>query len=571
MQFLYPNVLFLLFLLFVLIFLITTNKDNLQRFFSDDVLDKLLVDTKSMNTTTRNILLFLALILFVISMARPVMDKKEQDVKQKLIPIVIALDVSKSMLATDIYPSRIALAKKKLKQIIQISVNSNIGIVLFAQNSYILSPITEDLISLNYIVDNLDTSLNFANGSNIFAVLEATNQMLLDYNVKNLIILSDGGNDDKYVEELEFTKENKINIYSIGMATKNGAPIPEGTGYVTDKSGNIVTVALNESIKNLSIASDGGYIGYSLSSSDVEAIINQIQRQSKKEEVSSKKIKIYTELFYYPLALALVCLLISFSSFPKLRKIKNNTALLFLIALLFYPQSQYAGMLDFKTLESAKSSYENGNYKQSIREYKKIKSSNERNYNLANSYYKDKNYKQAIESYGKIVTENKELEYKKLHNLGNSYVNDKNLQKAKEFYEKALKLKDDKQTKENLDAVNKELEKKKQKKDNKDNKNNKKSDKQKKENKDKQKKNSDSKKDDKKKENKNENKDKEKEASKKSDKTKQDNNQQKLKNEPISSMEEKKWLKALQKKKAPIMLQKIKSKNNENKNVEQPW
>ena len=80
--------------------------------------------------------------------------------------MVIALDVSTSMLAEDIYPNRISLAKKKLQQIIESANNTTIGVVLFAKDSFILSPVTEDFISLKYIVDNLNTDLDFLNGSN---------------------------------------------------------------------------------------------------------------------------------------------------------------------------------------------------------------------------------------------------------------------------------------------------------------------------------------------------------------------------------------------------------------------
>ncbi len=571
MQFLYPNVLFLLVLLGVLIFLLSVSKDNMERFFTSDILNKLLVQNKSMGKSTRNILFFMTLILFVIALARPVMNMKEQEMKQRLIPIVIALDVSKSMKAADIYPSRLALAKKKLKQIIKLSKNTTIGIVLFAQNSYIVSPVTEDFTSLNYIVDNLDTTLNFANGSNVYAVLEATSQMLQEYKVKNLIILSDGGNDDLYSDELEFAKENKITIYTIGLATRQGSPIPVENGYLTDANGKIVTVALNESIKNLSLNSGGGYIDFSLSHDDSEAIVTQIQKQSKKEELTSKKIKTYTELFYYPLALGILSLLIAFSSLPR------GKVAVFVILTFIYPQDNLAGMLDFKNLEKAKEEYQNKNYKEAISNYEKVKVTNESNYNLANSYYKNGEYKKAIQSYDKIITSDKNLEYKKLHNLGNSYVKEKNLEKAKEFYEKALKLKDDGQTKENLEAVKKAMKKKENKdKKNKKDKDDKKGDKKngkKKEDNDKKKQQKEKKEEDKKKksqDNKNE-KNKSKKDTKKEGKEQSEVKQSKPSQKDISDMEEKKWMQSLQNKKTPILLQKVKSRIPTSANIEQPW
>lgn len=522
MQFLYPNVLSLLILLAILIFLISTNQHNIKQFFSKEILAKLYVGQNSMSALNRNIFLFISLILLIFSLARPVINEVEHNIKQTLTPIIIALDVSKSMYATDIYPSRIELAKKKLKQLIISSDKSMIGIVLFAQNSYIISPITSDFTSLKYIVDNLDTTLNFQNGSNILTTLEATIQMLQNFKSKNLIILSDGGNDDQYAKELELAKKYNIAIYTIGLATKTGSPIPSDNGYLTDKKGNIVTVSLNENIKDLALNSGGGYIDFSLDDNDIKLILNQIKKQSKQEEIQTKKIKSYTELFYYPLGLAIFCLLIAFSSLPEFKKIFLS---LMFIAFFIYPQNNYANLLDFQTLKEAKENYNAGNYEEAIKNFDEIKISNERNYNLANSYYKNKQFQKAISYYNNVVTTNKNLEYQKLHNLGNSYVKEKNFKKAEIFYEKALKIKDDQETKENLEKVRKALKKKKTKKDKK----------------------------------------------KKKKEKKKESKQIKRKQQPISDMEEKKWMKELKKKKTPLLLQKVKSNQPQTFEINQPW
>ncbi len=368
MQFLYPEVFFMIIIPFILLIVLTMiNKDGIKKYFSKEVLDKLLVGNKSVKNSTRNSLFFITLILFIVTLARPVMDQKEQELKQNLIPIVIALDVSKSMMATDIYPNRIELAKNKLKKIITLSKNSTIGILLFAKDSFILSPVTEDFISLNYIVENLDTNLDFVNGSNIEAVLEATSHMLEDFKVKNLIILSDGGNDKDYSEALEFAKEEDITIYSVGIATKNGAPIPTASGYMTDKNGNIVTVKLNESIKNLALDSGGGYIDFTLDDSDTEAIINKINQESEKEELNTQKIKIYTELFYFPLALAIFILLAALSSFPTLKRVNM---ILFLSSVIFISQPLKASIFEFDTIKNANNYYEKKEFTKATDEYK---------------------------------------------------------------------------------------------------------------------------------------------------------------------------------------------------------
>jgi len=595
MQFLNPNVFYMMLMpLLLLIVLILTNKENMQKYFSKEVLNKLAVGGNTIGKTTRNGLLFFTLICFIVTLSRPVINQKEQDLKQKLIPIVIALDVSKSMRATDIYPNRISLAKQKLKQIIELSPNSMIGVLLFAKDSFILSPVTEDFISLKFIVDNLDTDLDFVNGSNIFATLEATNHMLLDFKVKNLIILSDGGNDNSYEKEIQFAKDSKITIYSIGLATPTGAPIPQEEGYLTDIKGNIVTVKLNKSIKNLSLQSGGGYIGFSLDNTDIKAIINQINKQSDKEELNTQKVKVYTELFYYPLALGLFVLLISLSSIPKIKFRKVNIVLL-LSFLSFYliPTQSRASFFEFKNIKNANQYYENKEYKKASDEYRKISQTPQSYYNLGNSLYKDGKYKEAMDAYSKVVTNDKELESKKLYNIGNSYVNSKNLEKAKEFYEKALKLKQDKQTQENLDMVNKELEKQKKKdnkdknKDKKDNKQDKKQNdkdnkdkKKSKKNKKKSKKDKDGNEKEKKNQEKNKTdkentkqdlKNKDEKKSTKKDGKNQNQSKQENKKQDISDMEEKKWMKMLINQKTPILLRKVETNKDSKSDNSKPW
>jgi len=609
--------------LVLLIFLVLTSKDNMQRYFSPQVIDKLKVGTNYLDKNSRNILFFTALVFFVIALARPVIDKKEQKIEQSIIPIVIALDMSKSMWATDIYPNRINLSKQKLKQLINNAKNAHIGVVLFAYDTFVLSPVTSDFVSLNYLVDNIDTSLQFSNGSNILSVIDGTNLMLKDFDKKNLIILSDGGNKKDYTKELELAKQNNITIYSIGIATQKGSPIPQPNGYLTDQSGNIVTTKLNEAIKDLAVQSGGGYIDFSLDNSDVKAIINKIEIEAQKQKIKSAKYKIYTELFYYPLGFGILMLLFALSSFPNIKLIKKASIFLFVILL---PYNSKAFELNFQNINKATKAYKQQNYKEAKKYFQKVTPNNQQRYNLANTLYKLKNYKEAIKEYSKIVTKDQNFEANKLYNIANSYVKLNNLQMAKKFYEKSLKIRYDKDTKENLDAVNKELQKQKkqqqkqQNKNNKnDNKNNQNNKKQNKNNKKQQNQNNKNQKNQQqnqnnksnKQNNKNQNNKKQNQQNNKNNK--QDNQKQQNKNKQnqdkqnkqnqskkeqskkkkqelstnkerinknfiqnkkdkyISTKEEKKWLQLLQNKKTPIFLRKITNKHKGDNSEYQPW
>ena len=566
MQFLYINVIYLMLIpSIILMILIIKKKNSFDKYFSKEVLEKLSVSSQYFSNKARNITLFIALLLMTISLARPVTNEKVHDTKKQLNAVIIAIDVSKSMMANDIYPNRLEFAKNKLSDIIKLSKSNALGVILFAKSSFLLSPVTQDFTSLKILIENLDTGINFDNGTNIYSTLETTNKLLKNYKSKNLIILSDGADKKEFKEEIEFANKNNINIYVIATATKKGSAIKLKDGnYLVDAKGNIVTLGLNENIKNLSLQTNGGYINYSLDTNDINQILNEINSKSRKQEFKEEKFKTYTELFYYPLSLGLIFLLIAFSSLPTFKRKninKSKTILSIFVVLISININQlHASIFDFQTIEEANNAYKNKNYKKAIEKYSDLEQNEQTKYNLANSLYKEGKYKEAIKEYDGIKTDNKDFDFKKLHNLGNSYVKVNNLEKAKNTYENALKLKNDAQTKENLDLVKKALEQKKQ--ENKDNKKNKDNEDSKNKKKDSEKKESDKKKNQNKK-------DKTKKESK--EKNKEAKNKEEIKNpNEISDLEEEKWLKQLENQKTNSLMKKMHSKREIN-TLENPW
>jgi Ca-activated chloride channel family protein len=563
----------------LLAFFITTNKKSMQKLFTQEALNKLTVNNKFMNQNTRNILFFIAVILMLIALGRPVIEPKEQELKQELISYTIALDTSKSMLADDIKPNRLTFAKNKLLKLLDLSKDKVVSVILFSNSSYILSPLTSDITSLKQIVSRIDEKYTFDNGSSLQVAIKSASKLLKNMQTKNLIILTDGTDKNSFEKEIKLAKDYDLNIYIITTASKERTPIRLENGkFLNDENGNIVTVALNENIKNLSLNTNGAYINYTIDDYDVENIMKTVENNSKKQNATSKKFKVYTELFYYPLALALLILLIAFSSLPKSRFLP-------FILILLIQYDLKASITDFKTIDKAQEAYEKKDYEKAAKEFKKVAKTPQAYYNLANSLYKQKKFKQALKNYKKVISSDESLEFKKLHNMGNSYTKLNQLQEAIRSYEKALKFKEDKQTRQNLDTVKDAL-KKQNKQDSK--KSNEKNNKQKNKNS----KNNDNKENDKQNSNQNkkdENKKDEKNTSLKNSKNKKTKENKEAKNEQkseknnkinskekksqiskvsekeISNREEKKWLRQLEKKELEVFLKKDEESNEKTK------
>ena len=565
----------------LLIALIATNKDSMQQNFSKTVLHRLSISNKYLSKSSRNVIFFIALILMMIALARPVINEQERSIKQEIIPIVVAIDVSKSMLAQDLKPNRLQAAKQKLLTLIKQADQSALGVVLFAKSAYILSPITQDFSSLEYLIKNFDQGYNFDNGSNLLSALEASNRLLKNYTHKNIILLTDGGNNSEFDQEIEYAKKSNLNIYTLSLALDKPVPIPQKKGFLTDQTGNIIMIKRNDQIKSLSLQSGGGYIEYSLLNSDMNAIYNQILKQSSKEQIESKKYKEYTELFYYPLVLALVLLLFAFSSLPR-----KELATIFL--LFFLTEGADASIFDFKHIEEGKEAYANKEYDKASNAFSKLQKTPQSQYNHANSLYKQKKYESAIKAYESIEAKDRHLNFNRQYNTGNAYAKLNQLEKAIESYEKALKIKDDKEAKENLETVKKALKQQKKSQDKKENDKEKESDQNNKQNQDQQqkdqnKKSNENKKDQKKSSSKDDQKSQSeankesKEQKQKSHKPNNPNNpndqkskQQAQKVEEISDKEEAKWMKQIKNQNPNVMLKPLPSKES-SKESEKPY
>lgn len=546
MSFIYPSALFLLiFLIPLFLMILKSNSQDIEKVFSKKVLQRVLVTKNGfIKKKSRNIIFLWALFFMIIALARPVVfeDSKESK-KIEGYNLVIALDISKSMQAEDVFPSRLLYAKQTIYELLEKIPEAKVAIIAFSGDAFLVSPFSEDFKSIQFLVKHLKPDYLSSKGSSLVSALNASDKIfkINKESNPNVLILTDGVDGKEIQSSIKFANQNDIKVHIINIGTKKGAAIKIGSELLKDADGNIVISKRDDKIAQLAQKSGGGFISISSFSSSVDNIINDIRNKSIKTEQNKEVLQGVKELFIYPLFISIILLFISFNS------------LRFFVLLLFICTSNdaYAGLFDFVHIKNAKENYKEKKYDTAAHGFSKI-DNNEARYNEANALYKAKKYKQALQKYESLNNLPKEQEYKRLHNLGNTQVNLQRFDKAIKSYEKALEIKEDEDTRYNLELLKKQQKNRQQDKNQKNNneKKSEKKDKKHKENSSKQ----EEKQDDNKQKESNKSKQIQKEQKIKKDKNSKSKSEEKqharkeVEQKPMSDNEAKKWEKRMQQK-----------------------
>ncbi len=322
MSFMYPYLFLALALPFVVFaFLISTNKERLSRIFDEKVLKRLSAADEGMPVMARNILMFLAVFLMIVALARPVMEKGDKTVEVQGLTFLSALDISGSMRSTDVYPNRLEFAKKKMSTLFDTMPSDEIGVVAFAYSPFVLAPFSSDKETLKMMVDGVDDSyINM--GSTDFSALGALASSLLEEKKpKILVLFTDGGDEEAIAGFTEILKESKIDLYVVLVGTEKGAPVIGEDGKPFSlKDGTIAITQRNDALGEVAKENDGAYMIASAGKEDIEELVSVIRSKYKNQQQGEVTVKERIEFFYYPLGLGLLFLLFAFSSLPRSKK-----------------------------------------------------------------------------------------------------------------------------------------------------------------------------------------------------------------------------------------------------------
>lgn len=255
-----------------------------------------------------------ALALIIVMLARPQMGTKVSNEKRHGIEALICLDISNSMLAEDVAPSRLDKSKMLVENLVDHFTNDKIGLIVFAGDAFTQLPITADYVSAKMFLQSTDPALIEEQGTDIAkAVSLAEKSFTQQKNIgRAIIIITDGENHEGgAVEAAKEAKKHGIRVFVLGVGSAKGSPIPDGNGgYMTDNSGQTVMSALNEQMcQEIAQAGSGTYIHVDNTNQAQEKLNSELSKMQK-NEVASVVYSEYDEQFQVVGLIAILLLII---------------------------------------------------------------------------------------------------------------------------------------------------------------------------------------------------------------------------------------------------------------------
>lgn len=289
-------------------------KGKLIKFGDPALLKDLMPDVSRYRPSVKFWLMNAALAVLIIMLARPQMGSKISHEKRNGIEAIICMDISNSMRAQDVAPSRLDRSKMLVENMVDHFTNDKIGLVVFAGDAFVQLPITSDYVSAKMFLQNIDPSLIQTQGTDIArAINVAMHSFTKQDKVGRAIIVITDGEDHEggALEAAKAAKKAGINVFILGIGSTKGSPIPMGDGnYMKDNSGNTVMSALNEDMcKQIAQAGSGTYIHVD-NTSDAQDELNDQLTKLQQGETNSVIYSEYNEQFQLFGILALIILIV---------------------------------------------------------------------------------------------------------------------------------------------------------------------------------------------------------------------------------------------------------------------
>ena len=490
--------------LLALIRLVTyrNQKKRLRKFGDPHLLKELMPNVSRVRPVVKFWLLEAALALLVVMLARPQLGTRISHEKRTGIETIIAMDISNSMRAEDVVPSRLERSKMMIENLVDNFTNDKIGLIVFAGDAFVQLPITSDYVSAKMFLGNIDPAMMQNQGTDIAAAIKlATNSFTQQENIgKAIIVITDGeDHEGGAIEAAKYAKDKGMRVYVLGVGSTKGSPIPvpETGDYMRDNSGNTVMSALNEQMCREVAQSGGGAFIHVDNNTNAQRQLDEELDKLEHSETESTIYSDYDEQFQAVGILVLILLVIEIIILERKNPYMKNISLfgnkkiatvcLLLIAVAAQAQT------DRQYVRQGNKLFQKGDFEHAEVAYAKAIEKNEKNpqahYNLGNALMAQRKDSAAVVQFqaaGQLET-NPLRKSQAYHNIGVVCQQNKLYGDAIEAYKQALRLNpNDDETRYNLALCKHEKQKQDQNQQNQNQNQQNKDDQQKKDNQDKQ-------------------------------------------------------------------------------------
>ena len=312
-HFAYAQYLLLIFLIPVFFIvqavLLRIRRNRIRKFGDEKLVSQMMPSYSKSKVWVRLVLFSIGFFSFVIGLSRPQIGARLKEQEIKGAEIIIAIDVSNSMLAEDYSPNRLERAKLAVSRLVDKLRDDRIGLVIFAGTSFVQLPVTTDYVSAKMFLNSIDTGSIPIQGT---ALGDAITTCIRSFSAQSdksraIILITDGENhEDDPVAAAKQAAEMGIKVFTIGVGSPEGKPIPMNGELLKDKDGEIVVSRLDEAVlQEIAAEGNGAYVRAGNSEFGLNPIIDDL-RKLEDEKYSSVVFEEYDEQFMYFLAIALV-------------------------------------------------------------------------------------------------------------------------------------------------------------------------------------------------------------------------------------------------------------------------
>jgi len=383
------------------------------------------------------------LILLLLSLARPIQPHALQEAQIDSREILIALDVSYSMKATDIKPTRYDFAKETIFSFLTQNPSDNVMLIAFTSNPLILSPPTTDHPLIRIALQSLNLEYILTKGTSLKKLFEKIAS--LNNRPKEVILISDGG-EESDIGLKNLLQEHHISLHILALGSTKGTSIQTSSDtLLKDQEGNLVISRINPFLKVLASSRGSSYHEASPSAETTASLLNDALEEIKNQKNLIQKMQSHHKEYYtYPLLLALLLFLLL-----------HTRGLKYLIIILtFLGIHTEASLYDTYHLIHAYKAYEKKDFNRSQVQLEEIEiSSLESHLLLAHNYYKQEKYKQALKVYLSIRSSQRESKQYIYYHIANTHAMLQTYDKAKHYYTKALQLGEDADAQYNMHLI----------------------------------------------------------------------------------------------------------------------